>query len=185
MYRDLRKLRAPTAMMKRLGVTPPRPRGDVGQTPLVDEEGEVRKPDLLFPAPGGAITAPASRVQQQQQEDLQIQMQQQEQLVQQVAPGQQVGVQSPGGSGGSMSVGMPSSDGMPDDLMADIDWVSDACLHAWLMGSRWLTPFVLYRMSGIDCSHRRSMTGSLMCLIREWSRVGTLLPGELILGNPL
>ena len=95
-YRDARKLRASTTMMKRLGQSVPRVKGDPGAAAAeLQPEAEERKPDLLFPAQDGEITAPRP-----------------------------AGQGSASNSAGSMSVGMPSEPGMPDDLMADIDWVS-------------------------------------------------------------
>ena len=77
-----------------------------------------------------------------------------------------------------MSVGMPSSDSIPDDLMADIDWVSFSysvpLLHCICTcsnnGNRisWLTNRSARRTNGTSCSRRRLTPGNSICRFREW-----------------
>ena len=102
-YRDARKLRAPTTMIKRMGISAPRTSGESALDGQVQEE---KKPDLLYPSlHGGEVTAPDAAAMAGQ-------------------------VQGANGSPettrrGSMSGTAGSGEGgMADDLMADIDWVS-------------------------------------------------------------
>lgn len=138
MYRDARKLRAPTYMIRRLGQQPPRRPGDLGQ----DELGGGG-PQPVFPPTSGEIfarvTDPAA------------------------VPREAVGEGAAAGdSPGSMSAdaGTNSIGDNPDDLVMDIDWVS-----FWVGGSCLLGLWLLTggSLNGINCSRRRLILGNSTC----------------------
>ena len=111
-YRDARKLRAPVLMNKRMGIKPPVQRGEIG----LQDEQEDKKPDLMYPSARGEKTHP---------EMVAIANEQEAQAQQAQAQTRRESGSPETGRSGSMSgtVGSGQDIAMPDDLMADIDWV--------------------------------------------------------------